>query len=234
MNVIRSIAAVDHAAAGVAHRGDARPPRRTCCMITPPCTLPAVFESAMPIQRVSTDCEADGGRGSTRRLVYGARYRISSLKEARHARPGRSHVHGDQGEDLEAARPRRGPGRDARLRLPEAARAAPEREEGHRRRGHLEEAAADAVREARAAGGQARHAGAPGALAGPRGPRPRRARAQDRRPDRAPVARHAGARSSSTSRSSSPRTRRSCARRSRPSGPRRRSSRRSTPPPRPR
>ena len=59
---------------------------------------------------------------------------------------GRSHVHGHKGEDLEAARPCRGPGRDARLRLPEAGRAAPERQEGDRRRHHVEEAAPDAVR----------------------------------------------------------------------------------------
>ena len=84
------------------------------------------------------------------------------------------------------------PSRDARLRLPEAGRAASERQEGHRRRRHVEEAPPDAVPEARAAGGQARHAGPPGAVAGPRGPGPRRARAQDRRPDRAPVARPAG------------------------------------------
>jgi hypothetical protein len=34
-------------------------------MIEPPCTLPATFESATPIQRVSTELESDGGRGST-------------------------------------------------------------------------------------------------------------------------------------------------------------------------
>ena len=81
-----------------------------------------------------------------------------------------------------AARPRRGPVRDARLRLPEAGRAAPEREEGHRRRHHVEEAPSDAVRKARAAGGEARHPGPPGARAGSRRPRARRARAQDGRP----------------------------------------------------
>ena len=46
----------------------------------------------------------------------------------------------------QAARPGRGPGRDARLQLPEAAGAAAERQEGHRRRRHGEEAPADAVR----------------------------------------------------------------------------------------
>ena len=66
MNVIRSIAAVT----------TRQPEWRTAAMpatssqkrmITPPWTKPAVFESAMPSQRVNTDCEADGGRGSTRR-----------------------------------------------------------------------------------------------------------------------------------------------------------------------
>ena len=104
---------------------------------------------------------------------------------------GRSHVHSRQGEDLEDARPGRGSGRDARLRLPEADRAASEREEGHRRRGHVEEAPSDAVREARAAGREARHPGASGARAGPRGSRAHGARAQEARPDRAPVARPA-------------------------------------------
>jgi hypothetical protein len=32
-------------------------------MITPPCTLPAWFASAMPIQRVRIELDADGGRG---------------------------------------------------------------------------------------------------------------------------------------------------------------------------
>ena len=65
-NVIRSIAAVTtrnpecRTAAMPATSSQKR-------MITPPCTYPAVFESAMPSQRVRTECDADGGRGSTRR-----------------------------------------------------------------------------------------------------------------------------------------------------------------------
>ena len=70
--------------------------------------------------------------------------------------------------------------------------------------------------------------------AGQRGARPRRARAQDGRPDRAAVARPAGHGARAPAGRSSPRTRRSCAPRSRPSAPRRRSSRRSTRRPRPR
>jgi hypothetical protein len=35
------------------------------CMITPPCTLPAVLASPIPIHRLSTELERDGGRGST-------------------------------------------------------------------------------------------------------------------------------------------------------------------------
>ncbi len=49
-----------------------------------------------------------------------------------HARHGRTDVSRHQVEDLEAARPRRGPLRDARLQLPEAARVAAGRQEGHR------------------------------------------------------------------------------------------------------
>ena len=36
-------------------------------MIVPPCTLPAVLASGMPIHLVSVECDSDGGRGSTRR-----------------------------------------------------------------------------------------------------------------------------------------------------------------------
>src|SRR5215207_3240085 len=36
------------------------------CMISPPCTLPALFASAIPIQRLRIELDADGGRGSTR------------------------------------------------------------------------------------------------------------------------------------------------------------------------
>ena len=74
--------------------------------------------------------------------------------------------HHRQGEDLEDAGSRRGPAGDPRLLLREAARAAPERQEGHRRRGDVQEAPAAAVGQARAAGRQARHAGPPGARAG--------------------------------------------------------------------
>jgi hypothetical protein len=40
-------------------------------MITPPCTLPALFASAIPIQRLRIEEDRDGGRGSTgpRRLL---------------------------------------------------------------------------------------------------------------------------------------------------------------------
>ena len=54
-------------------------------------------------------------------------------------------LHRRQGEGLEAARSRRGPRRDPGLQLPEAGRAAAERQEGHRRRRHREEAPADAA-----------------------------------------------------------------------------------------
>src|SRR5215208_1038930 len=136
------------------------------CMISPPWTLPALLASAMPIQRLRIELDAEGARGSTgsRRLLL-ARLTASEMRR-RHARACRSHVDGCEVEDLEDARPGRGPGRDARLRLPEADRAASERQEGHRRRRHVEEAPSDAVVEARAAGREARHAGAPGARPG--------------------------------------------------------------------
>ena len=63
-NVIRSIAAVT----------TRRPEWRTAAipatssqryMITPPCTLPAMFASAIPIQRLSSERDLEGGRGST-------------------------------------------------------------------------------------------------------------------------------------------------------------------------
>src|ERR671924_241607 len=162
------------------------------CMITPPCTLPAMLASPGPIQRLRIEPEADGGRGSTRPGSLGLSYGLSRMKEARHARTWRSHVDGDQVQDLEDPRSRGGSLGDAGLRVSEAGRAAAERQEGDRGRRHVQEAAADAVVEARAAGRQARHPGAPGDLAGPRGSGPRRARAQDRRANRAPVARPAG------------------------------------------
>src|SRR5215212_7175607 len=161
------------------------------CMISPPWTLPALLASAIPIQRLRIELDADGARGSTRaRRLLLARLTASEMRR-RHARACRTHVNGGEGEDLEDARPGRGPGRDARLRLPEADRAASEREEGHRRRRDVEEAPSDAVHEARAAGREARHPGAAGAGAGPRGTRAHRARAQEPRSDRAAVARPA-------------------------------------------
>ena len=74
----------------------------------------------------------------------------------------------------------------------EAGRTAAERQEGHRRRRHSEEAPADAGKHAAADRRQARHAGASGARRRPRGPRPHGARTQERRADRAAVARRAG------------------------------------------
>jgi hypothetical protein len=56
----------DHAAAGVPHGRD---PGHLVAEAHDHATVheAPVFESAMPSQRVSTDCEADGCRGSTRR-----------------------------------------------------------------------------------------------------------------------------------------------------------------------
>ena len=62
----------------IAGRHHAQPECRTAAipatsshmrMITPPCTSPAVFESAMPIQRVRPSADCGGGRGSTRRWI---------------------------------------------------------------------------------------------------------------------------------------------------------------------
>src|SRR5918992_3181902 len=164
-------------------------------MISPPWTLPALLAVWIPIQRVRTDADSDGGRGSTRLGSLGASSGTAfKSRRSASARARWTHVNRHQGEDLEDPRPRRGSPGDPRLQLPEAGRAASEGQEGHRGRGDREEAPADAVAEARAAGGQARHAGAPGALPGARGPRPHGARAQDARPDRAPVAQPAGRR----------------------------------------
>src|SRR5262245_3900201 len=90
------------------------------CMSTPPCTLPEVFASAGPIQRLRIELDADGARGSTRsrRLLLG-RLNASDTRR-RHARACWTHVDGNQVEDLEDARQGRGSGRDTRLRLPEA------------------------------------------------------------------------------------------------------------------
>ena len=38
-------------------------------MIVPPCTLPAVLASGMPIHLVSTEWDCEGGRGSKEALV---------------------------------------------------------------------------------------------------------------------------------------------------------------------
>src|SRR5215208_4401002 len=75
----------------------------TIFMSVPPCTFPATFASWMPIQRVSTDCEAEGGFGCTRAVSLGRSSRNS--EEACDARAGRPDVDNDQGEDLEDARP---------------------------------------------------------------------------------------------------------------------------------
>ena len=115
-------------------------------------------------------------------------------REAFRGRHGRTHVRRHQVEDQQAPRQGRGPLGDPRVQLPEADGAAAERQEGHRGRRHVQEAPPAAAAEARAAGRQARHAGAPGARAEPRGPRPHRARAQAVRADRAAVARPAGRR----------------------------------------
>src|SRR5919107_4884936 len=122
-------------------------------MITPPCTLPALFASVTPIQRLRIELDLDGGRGSTRaRRLLLASLNTSELRRW-HARAGRSDVHRCEGEDLEDARQDRGSGRDARLRLPEAGGAASERQEGHRGRRHVKEAPSDTDLEARAASG---------------------------------------------------------------------------------
>ena len=103
------------------------------------------------------------GRGSGWEACLARAESRRARRGALHGRTRRTDVHRHQGEGLEAARHGGGPGRDPRLQLPEAARAAAERQEGHRRRRDRQEAPADAVREARAAGRQARHAGPPGA-----------------------------------------------------------------------
>src|SRR5215208_764996 len=36
------------------------------CIITPPCTLPALLASEIPIHRLRIELDLDGGRGSTR------------------------------------------------------------------------------------------------------------------------------------------------------------------------
>ena len=104
----------------------------------------------------------------------------------------RAVLHCNQGQDQPDARQGRGSGRDAGVQLPEADGAAPERQEGHRRRRHVQEAPPAPAAEARAAGRQAGHAGAAGARAESRGSRARRARAQAVRPDRTAVARRPG------------------------------------------
>src|SRR5438132_13545603 len=109
------------------------------------------------------------------------------------ARVDVARVERGQGEVLEAARPRRGSERDARLLVRAAAPAAPEREARGRGRRHGEEAAPDADGAARAERGQARHAGAPGARLRPGGSGATGTRAEVRSPAAAPGARPAGA-----------------------------------------
>src|SRR5215218_5736492 len=99
-------------------------------MISPPCTFPALFASAIPIQRLRIELDADGGRGSTRaRRLLLARLN-ARVKEARHAWTCRTDVHSGEGQELEDARQERGSGRETRLTLPEADRAPPEHKEG--------------------------------------------------------------------------------------------------------
>ena len=160
--------------------------------------------------RLGLDTEAGGSRGRTER----------------------AHVHRHQGEDQQDAGQGGGPVRDAGVLLREADGAAAERQEGRRRRRHGQEAPPAPAAEARAAGGQARHPGAPGARRRPRGPRPHRARAQAVRPDRAADARRAGRRARDPAAAARSTRSRSCAASSSSSAPRRRSSRRSTRPPR--
>src|SRR5512132_622114 len=85
-----------------------------------------------------------------------------------------------QGEVLEAAQPGGKALRDSRLLVRAAARAAPEREAGRRRRRHGQEASPAANADPRAERRQARHAGATGPRAGARGSRPPGTRAQVR------------------------------------------------------
>src|SRR4051794_6995921 len=188
MNVIRSMAAVTtripacRMAAIPAASSHSR-------MITPPCTLPAVLASATPIQWVTIAIVSWGRRWATGAVSLGGHKVSKSQGSTTNARTRRTILNCRQGEDLEASRPGRGSRRDARLRLPEAGRAASEREEGHRGRGHVQEAPSDAAGQAQAERGEARHPGAHRAGAGPRGPRADGAGAQERRADRAPIAR---------------------------------------------
>src|SRR3954452_15071963 len=87
------------------------------------------------------------------------------------ARPDVTRRDCDQGEVLEAARPRREPERDAGLLVRAPAAVAPEREARRRRRRHLQETARAADQDARAEPRQAGHAGPRGARPEPRGSR---------------------------------------------------------------
>src|SRR5512132_1597923 len=96
-----------------------------------------------------------------------------------------------QDEVLEAAQPGGKALRDPRLLVRAAARAAPEREAGRRRRRHGQEASPAANADPRAERPQARHAGATGPWAGARGSRPPGTRAKVRGAAAAPGARRA-------------------------------------------
>ena len=147
----------------------------TSFMIVPPWMSRLALASAIPIHCASTVVDSDGALASTIRNVRwlglfacpSAAIRLAVRSDPFQggcdAGPDRAHVDSRQSEDLQDARQGRGSGRDARLQLPEAARAASERQEGHRRRRHRQEAHPGPGVEPPAAGRQARHAGASGA-----------------------------------------------------------------------
>src|SRR3954453_16796289 len=148
-------------------------------MTAPPWTGPATFASVGPIQWVSTEREAETGRGSTAgRTIPGTFQRRPHGRHVRTLLPRR------QGEDQQTVGQGRGSGRDPRLQLPGPAAEPPERQEGHRRPRDGEEAPPDAGREARAERREARHPGASGTRRRQGGPRAHGARAEDRGADR--------------------------------------------------
>ena len=104
-----------------------------------------------------------GGRGARRARQVGS---ADARRTARGGFDGRFDVpiyHALQGQGQQGARQGRGPGGDARLQLPEAARDAAEGQARRGRRGHLQEAPAAADGEARGEHRQARRPGPPGA-----------------------------------------------------------------------
>ena len=143
-------------------------------MTVPPWTKPALLASSDPSSGRASESDSEGVRAvheadGTVRAMPGLSGRFTTVVKAKISKML------DQG---------RGSAGDPRLLVREAARAAAERQEGHRRRRDVEEAPADAVRQARAAGRQARHAGAPGARAPARrtSPAPRSSASSSRRP----------------------------------------------------